>query len=98
MTNYRLENLSAKRQELVNKIAAERTQLQQLEVPWRRPSKILGKVSVGIRFVKDHPETLLLPVAITVLSHPRRFIAMAVSGYGLWRMARAWRRRIFYSL
>ena len=94
MTNAKTLTLVKQRDDLVAQIAFERAAIAQNGASLRRLSRMIDKVRDGIQYLKSHPEALLLPVVITVVSRPRRLLTLAISGYGLWRMAQIWRRRI----
>lgn len=86
--------LMRQRDDLVAQIAFERAAIAQNGASLRRLSRMIDKIRGGIQYLKRHPETLLLPVVITVVSRPWRLLTLAISGVGLWRMAQIWRRRI----
>jgi hypothetical protein len=86
--------LVRRRDDLVAQIAIERAAIAQDGASLRKLSRMIDKVRDGIRYLKRHPETLLLPVVITVVARPWRLLALAVSGLGLWRMVHSLRRRI----
>jgi hypothetical protein len=94
MTNAKTLTLVKQRDDLVAQIAFERAAIAQNGASLRRLSRMIDKVRDGIQYFKSHPEALLLPVVITVVSRPRRLFTLAISGFGLWRMAQIWRRRI----
>jgi hypothetical protein len=94
MTQATALKLVRQRDDLVAQIAIERAAIAQNGASLRRLSRMIDKVRDGIQYLKRHPEALLLPVAITVVARPWRLLALAVSGFGLWRMVQSWRRRI----
>jgi hypothetical protein len=94
MTNARTLALVQQRDDLVERIAIERVVIARNSASLRRLSRTIDKVRDAIRYLKSHPEALLLPVAIIVVSRPQRLLAFTISAFGLWRMARMWRRRI----
>ena len=94
MTNARTLALVQQRDDLVERIAIERVVIARNSASLRRLSRTIDKVRDAIRYLKSHPEALLLPVAIIVVSRRQRLLAFAISAFGLWRMARMWRRRI----
>jgi hypothetical protein len=94
MTNAKTLTLVKQRDDLVAQIAFERAAIAQNGASLWRLSRMIDKVRDGIQYLKSHPEALLLPVVITVVSRPRRLLTLAISGFGLWRMAQIWRRRI----
>ena len=94
MTQATALALVKQRDDLIAQIAMERAMIAQNSVSLQRLSRMLGRVRDGIRYLKSHPEALLLPVVITVVSRPWRLLTVAVSGFGLWRMAQSWRSRI----
>lgn len=94
MTSVKTLALVRQRNDLVAQIAMERAVIAQNGASLRKLSRMIDKVSGGIHYLKRHPETLLLPVVITVLARPWRLLALAVSGFGAWRMVQGLRRRI----
>jgi len=94
MTNARTLALLRRRDDLVAQIAMERAAIAQHGASLRRLSRMIDKVRDGIQYLKRHPEALLLPVVITVVSRPWRLLTFVISGFGLWRMTQIWRRRI----
>ena len=94
MTNATTLALLRQRDDLVAQIAFERAAIAQDGASLRRLSRMIDGIRNGIRYLRHHPETLLLPVVITAVLRPRRLLTVAISGLGFWRMARIWRRRI----
>jgi hypothetical protein len=94
MTNPTTLALARQRDDLIAQIAIERAVIAQNSATLRRLSRAIDSVRYGIQYLKSHPETLLLPVVITFVSRPWRLFALAISGFGLWRIAQSWRRRI----
>ncbi len=94
MTNAKTLALVRQRNDLVAQISIERAEIARNGISLRRLSRMIDKFSCGIHYLKRHPETLLLPVVITIVSRPWRLLTLAVSGFGVWRMVQYWRRRI----
>lgn len=94
MTHATTLALLRRRNDLVAQIAFERAAIAQEGASLRRLSRTIDRIRDGIRYVRRHPETLLLPVVIAAVLRPRRLLTMAISGLGFWRMARIWRRRL----
>ena len=94
MTHVTTLALARQRDDLVAQIAIERAAIAQNGASLRRLSRMIDKVRDGIQYLKSHPEALLLPVVITVVSRPWRLLTLAISGFGLWRMVQSWQRRI----
>lgn len=94
MTNAKTLALVRQRNDLVAQISIERAEIARNGISLRRLSGMIDKFSGGLRYLKRHPETLLLPVVITVLTRPWRLLALAVSGFGAWRMVQGLRRQI----
>lgn len=84
--------LARQRDDLVARIASERDELRQCGASIRPLMKWVGRLDGPIRFLERYPRYLLLPAAILTMSKPRRLLAIAISGLGLWRLAQAWRR------
>lgn len=94
MTNAKNLALVRQRNDLVAQISIERAEIARNGASLRRLSRMIDKFSGGIHYLKRHPETLLLPVVITIVSRPWRLLTLAVSGFGVWRMVQYWRRWI----
>ena len=86
--------LAKQRGALIAQIVIERTDLAQKGASLQFAAQVIDNICDGIRYLKNHPEILLLPLAITVVSRPRRLLALGISGLGLWRLLQSWRRRI----
>lgn len=94
MTRATALTLARQRDDLIAQIAIERAAIAQHGPSLRRLSRMIDRVRGGVQYLKHHPEALLLPAVITVVSRPWRLLTFAISGLGLWRMAQMWRRRI----
>lgn len=86
--------LVKQRDDLVARIASERRELSQNGTSMRPLMKLAGRVNGVLRYLNDHPEALILPAAIMTVSRPRRLVAMAISGWSMWRLIRKMRRKI----
>lgn len=86
--------LVKQRDDLVARIASERTELSQNGTSMRPLVKWAGRVNGVLRYLSDHPEVLILPAAIMTVSRPRRLVAMAISGLGMWRLMQKMRRKL----
>lgn len=84
--------LARHRVALIVQITHERADLAQQAASLRVAAQVIDKINNGIQHLKKHPEVLLLPLAITIVSRPRRLVALAISGLGLWRLLQTWRR------
>lgn len=94
MTQATALMLVRQRDDLIAKIDIERAAIVQHGASLQKLSRMIDKVRGGIQYLKRHPETLLLPVVVTAMARPWRLLALAISGFGLWRMAHGLRRRI----
>ena len=92
MRNHTNIELARQRMALIRQIDNERADLAQKAAALRLAAQVLDKVNAGIQHLKKHPEILLLPFALTVVTRPRRLLALGASGLGLWRLLRSWRR------
>lgn len=84
--------LARQRQALVAQIGGQRTDLARRAEVLRSAARMIDRLNAGLRQLKKHPEILLLPLAITVASDPRRRLAWGFSVFGLWRLLQGWRR------
>lgn len=86
--------LIKRREALIAQIAIERAALAHHGTSIQRLALLIDKIGNVFQYVKSHPGALLLPLVITGLARPRRLLAMAVGGIGLWRVVQRWRRRV----
>ena len=86
--------LAAQRAALIAQITIGRIDLAQKGASLRFAAQVIDGISDGIQHIKRHPEILLLPLAVTVVFRPRRLLTLGISGFGIWRLLRSWRRRI----
>ena len=86
--------LMQKRSVLLAQIAAERAALAQQGAALRPAAQVIDKVSSGVRYVRTHPEILMLPAALLTLWRPRGLVSFAVKGLGFWRVLQGWRARV----
>ncbi len=86
--------LAKRRDALVAQIVIERSELARKGASLRGAARMVDKILDGIRYFRNHPETLLLPIAIVAVSRPRRLLAVAISAFGLWRLVQNWRRQV----
>lgn len=86
--------LASRRDALVAQIAIERAELARNGASLRVTARMIDRIRDGIRYFRNHPEALLLPIAIVAVSRPRRLLAIVISAFGLWRLVRNWRRQI----
>lgn len=94
MTRTKALMLTQKREALITKIRAERALLARQAHALRPAAKTVDKVNAGIRYVRSHPEILLLPLAILTVWRPQRLIAFAMSSLGIWRFAQGAMQRL----
>lgn len=86
--------LTQQREVLVSRIRAERAALARQGAALRPAAKTVDKVNAGIRYVRSHPEIVLLPLTLLTLWRPQRLIAFAMSGLGAWRFAQGIMQRL----
>ena len=92
MRNNANNELARHRLALVAQIADERRDLAQNATALRYAAQVIDRINEGIQHIRKHPEILLLPLAITVVSRPRRLLALGISALGFWRLLQSWRR------
>lgn len=86
--------LMRKRSALIAQIRAERYALARQGAALRPAALKVDKVITGIRFIKKHPEALLLPITILALGRPQRLWGYAARGLALWRVVQGLRQRL----
>lgn len=92
MKESRAMELMKRREDLIARIARERNAIVQNGTSIRPLVNWAGKLNDVVHFLKSRPAYLLLPAAVLTAARPRRFLGMAISGIGIWRLARKWRR------
>ena len=92
MSNNASDNLARHRLALVAQIAHERGDLVQRAAALRFAAQVIDRINAGIQHIRRHPEIMLLPLAVTLVSRPRRLLALGVSALGFWRLVQSWRR------
>lgn len=83
-------DLGKKRDDLVARIARERSELVQNGTSMRPVVNWAGTLGSAVRFLGKHPQLLLLPAAMMTVPKSRRLMVMAVGGLGFWRLVRKW--------
>lgn len=86
--------LVKQRDDLVARITSEREELSHNGTSMRPLVTWAGRVDGVLRYLSDHPEALILPAAMMTVSRPRRLLAMAISGWSMWRLMRKMRRKL----
>ncbi len=94
MSQAQAAALMHKRAVLVAQITTERAALAQQGAALRPAARMIDKVCAGMRYLKSHPGILLLPLVTLALWRPRRLLAFAVSGLGVWRLVQRGRHRL----
>lgn len=84
--------LAHKRAVLMAQLATERATLALQSAALRPAARKVDKVISGIRYVKSHPEALMLPLVMLALWRPKRLITFALSGLSFWRLVQQGRR------
>ncbi len=92
MRNNAHKELAKQRLALVAQIADERSDLARNATALRYAAQVIDRINDGIQHIRKHPEILLLPLAITVATRPRRLVALGISALGFWRLLHSWRR------
>ena len=92
--NYRIIQTAQRRAELVNKIAAQRTNITMSLKPIRSSFAFADKGLNGLRYLARHPVVLASTVAIAVAVLPKRWMFVLQGGWAAWRMALAAKRNL----
>ncbi len=83
--------LSLRREALRSRSTRLRAELAERATVLRLPLQLADGVWRGWRWVKTHPETVAVGVAVIVVIRPRRAWALARWSWRTWRTWRKWR-------
>lgn len=86
--------LVRKSEALVDQITIQRRDIARQAVALQAAAHFIDKLRDGILYIKNRREVLLLPLALIIVSRPRRIIAFFLSSLGVWRLIQNWRRSI----
>lgn len=92
--NAKLLELAERRGMLVSRAAAQRTELAQALAPWRGPLALVDQGVSALRYLKRHPVLLAGGVVCAAVLRPRRVVGLLRSGWVVWRMVTAVKRRL----
>lgn len=92
--NARLIELAERRATLVAMAAAQRTELAQALVPWRRPLALVDQGVLAARYLGRHPALLVGVVVFVAALRPRRILGWVRRGWIVWRMVLAVRGKL----
>lgn len=94
----KLENLAERRSRLVDTIAVQRDDLGKAFIPLRKPLAWADKGLHMLGYITKHPLLLSGAVAgtaaVAVAMRPKRWLLMLESGWMVWRMLLAAKRRL----
>lgn len=88
------QQLARHSQALVAQIAIQRADIMRQAVSLKGASHFIDKVRAGVLYLKHHREAYLLPLAVLLVSRPRRIVAFFVSSLGIWRLIQNFRRAL----
>jgi len=83
-----VEEIRERRARLLARATGERAQLSMQLEAWRAPLSLLDKSIAAARYVRQHPEWVVVASVAFALIRPRRAFAWVRSGFIAWR---AWR-------
>ena len=84
--NKKLLHLAERRNHLVARAAAQRTALAQNIEPWRVPLARVDQGLAALRFVKNHPATLVVGGILLAVLRLRRAGKWLQLGWVTWQM------------
>lgn len=79
---------------LITQIAIQRKDMAQQVAALQPAAHLIDKVRDGLLYLQHYREALLLPLALILVSRPRRIITFFLSSVGVWRLIQNWRRSI----
>lgn len=93
MHNNRIR-LAERRAALVAKAASQRAELSEAFAPLHRPLALADKGLFAVQYIAQHPVLLTGAVALAAAVRRKRWFLVLESGWLVWRMAIAARRKL----
>lgn len=84
--------LARQSEALVNQITLQRRDIARQASSLQGAAHFIDKLRQGISYFRARREMLLLPLALLIISRPRRIVAFFLSSIGVWRLVQNWRR------
>lgn len=88
------QQLAQRSEALVNQITLQRRDIARQASSLQEAAHFIDKLRKGIFYLRARREMLLLPLALLIVSRPRRLIAFFLSSVGVWRLVQNWRRSL----
>jgi len=85
---YRSEELAAKRQRLIAKVAVQRVELAHQMQPWRERMAVADKGISVVRTAGRHPLLLAGAALLFAVWRPRRTVKVLQYGWLAWQLVR----------
>jgi hypothetical protein len=85
---YRSEELAAKRQRLIAKVAVQRVELAHQMQPWRERMAVADKGISVVRTAGRHPLLLAGAALLLAVWRPRRTVKVLQYGWLAWQLVR----------
>ena len=92
--NEKLIKLAERRGMLISIAAAQRAELAQTLAPWRGPLEVADHGLSALRYLRRNPVLLGGALACAVVLRPKRMFGWLRSGWVVWRMVIAIKRRL----
>jgi len=93
MNNKRAQ-LAAQRAALINQAAYQRIELAESFESVSKPVKFLDQGIVAVRYLAKHPLIMAGSVALAMAVRPNRWFKLLESGWLIWRIALAAKRKL----
>ena len=90
----KMHQLARQSESLVTQIAIQRRDIARQATSLQAAAHFIDKIRAGILYLKARREALLLPLALIIISRPRRIFAFFLSALGMWRLIQKWRRAL----
>jgi len=94
MTAPRFATLARRQQVLLVRSSELRAQLARDAMVWQRALALAGRVHVGWRWLRAHPEGLLAAFGVLLVLHPRRALRWGPRLWAGWRLWQRLQRRL----
>jgi hypothetical protein len=81
----RLERISARRERLLARSAAQRDELALLLTPLKGPLAVADRGVAVVQYARAHPGLVVIAAAIVVVISPKRAFRWARRAFAVWR-------------
>lgn len=92
--NNTLLRIAARREQIVAQAASQRQTLAQNIEPWRIPLAVADQGITGARYLKHHPEGIVVGIAVLFVAlRPKRIATWLERGWISWQILQSLRSK-----